>query len=139
MSCALSAFAEPLLGSRSARDLRFMNPTGAPEPLGDSGRIVWGIFVFDGRCAREHPWVQPPSPRVIRAESFGGFCVLQAGEFLFCQRVRASAPASVAPEPGLIRAESSGGCCQRACVRVFSVEAELSTRASLRHRGVYSF
>ena len=37
-------WAEPLLGSRSMRDPGFMNPTGAPEPLGDSGRIVWGIF-----------------------------------------------------------------------------------------------
>jgi len=40
MSCALSAWAKPLLGSRSARDPGFMNPTGALEPPGDSGRIV---------------------------------------------------------------------------------------------------
>ena len=51
------------------RDPRFMNPIGAPEPSGDSGRIVWGVFV------------------------------LPAGEVLFLQRVRASAPAGVAPEP----------------------------------------
>ena len=28
------------------RDPGFMNPIGAPEPLGDSSRIVWGIFVL---------------------------------------------------------------------------------------------
>ena len=39
-------WAEPLLGSRSMRDPGFMNPIGAPEPPGDSGRIVWGIFVL---------------------------------------------------------------------------------------------
>ena len=33
-------WAEPLLGSRSARDPRFMNPIGAPEPPGDLGKIV---------------------------------------------------------------------------------------------------
>ena len=33
-------WAEPLLESRSMRDPGFMNPTGAPEPPGDSGRIV---------------------------------------------------------------------------------------------------
>ena len=44
MSCVLSAWDEPLLGSRSTRDLGFMNPTGAPEPPGDSGRIIWGFF-----------------------------------------------------------------------------------------------
>ena len=37
-------WAEPLLGSRSMRDPGFMNPTGAPDPLGDSGRIVWGVL-----------------------------------------------------------------------------------------------
>jgi len=37
---------EHLLGSRSVRDPGVMNPTGGPEPLGDSGRVVWGIFVL---------------------------------------------------------------------------------------------
>ena len=43
-SCVLfttsSAWAELLLGSWSMRGPRFMNPTGALEPPGDSGRIV---------------------------------------------------------------------------------------------------
>ena len=50
MSCALSAWAEPLLESRSTRDPGFMNPTGAPEPPGDSGRIVRGVFVSGRVC-----------------------------------------------------------------------------------------
>ena len=48
MSCALfatlSAWAEPLLGSQSMRDPGIINPTGALEPPGDSGRIVWGFL-----------------------------------------------------------------------------------------------
>ena len=53
----LSAGLSLLLGSRSMRDPGFMNPTRAPEPPGDSGRIVRGIFVFAGGCARAHPRV----------------------------------------------------------------------------------
>ena len=34
MSCALYVWAEPLLGSQSARDPGFMNPTGAPGLFG---------------------------------------------------------------------------------------------------------
>jgi len=59
----VGCWAEPLLGSRSLRDLGFMNPTGAPEPLGDSGGIVWGIFVLmmdaherTHRCSPQAPW-----------------------------------------------------------------------------------
>ena len=55
--CNVAYWAEPLLKSWSARDPGFMNPTGAPEPLGDSGRIIWEIFVFDGGYARAHPRV----------------------------------------------------------------------------------
>jgi len=44
MSCMLSAWAEPWRGNRSPRDPGFTNPTGAPEPPGDSSRIVQGIF-----------------------------------------------------------------------------------------------
>ena len=54
------------------RDPGFMNLTGAPEPLGDSGRIVWGIFVSTAG-ARER--TRGCSPWVIRAESSRGFCL----------------------------------------------------------------
>ena len=51
----------------------------APEPPGDSGRIVWGVFHFasegvfrfDSGCMRAHPWVYPPSLR-LTGESVGG-------------------------------------------------------------------
>ena len=60
--CNVAYWAEPLLGSRSVRDPGFMNPTGAPEPLGYSGRIVWeifrvcqrGRFCFVSGCTRAH-------------------------------------------------------------------------------------
>ena len=56
MSCVLPALAEPWHGSRSPRDPGFMNPTGAPEQSGDSGRIVQGIFVLPAgvrECTRD--------------------------------------------------------------------------------------
>jgi hypothetical protein len=62
-------------------DPGFMNPTGAPEPLGDLGRIVWGIFgLTEGACERTHGY----SPRVIRVESSRrGVSCCQLGNFLF--------------------------------------------------------
>jgi len=53
------------------RDPEFMNPIGAPEPLGDSDRIVWGIFVLPTGVA--------PEPQAVRAEPVGG--VVLAGVY----------------------------------------------------------
>ena len=70
MSCVLSVWAEPWRGSRSPRDPGFMNPTGAPEPPSDSGRIIWGIlFLAAGARERTHGC----NPRAVQAESSRGF------------------------------------------------------------------
>ena len=45
----LFSWAEPWRRSRSPRDPGFMNPTGALEPPGDSGRIIQGIFILTAR------------------------------------------------------------------------------------------
>ena len=59
------------------RDPGFMNPTGAPEPPGDSSRIVWGIFVLTaGARERTHGC----SPRAIQVDFSVGFFVLLVGE-----------------------------------------------------------
>ena len=52
MNYMLFSWAEPGRGSQSLRDPGFMNPTGAPKPLGDLSRIVRGIFCLAGGCAR---------------------------------------------------------------------------------------
>ena len=116
MSYVLSAWAEPWRGNRSPRDPGFMNPTGAPEPLGNSGRIVWGIsFLTAGARECTHGC----SPWAIRVESSRGFFVLPMGEVLFHQRVRMSAPVGVAPELPGDSDRIAWGFCQRACVRHF--------------------
>ena len=65
-SCAsfatLSTGASLLLGSWSMRDRGFMNPTGAPEPPGDSGRIIWGIFVLTAGACERTRWCSPRAP-----------------------------------------------------------------------------
>ena len=46
MNNMLFSWAEPWRRSRSLRDPGFVNPTGAPEPPGNSSRIVQGTFVL---------------------------------------------------------------------------------------------
>ena len=77
MSCVQPAWAEPWRGSQSPRDPRFMNPTGALEPSGDSGRIVQGIFILTAGV-REH--THGCSPQAVRAEPSRGFSMLLVGE-----------------------------------------------------------
>ena len=51
------------------------SPTVAPEPLGDSDRISWGVFSISSEllCQRVRASTpEPLSPRVIRVESPGG-------------------------------------------------------------------
>ena len=63
-------------------------PVGvAPEPLGDLGRIIWGVFhVASGGSfvssagARER--TRGCSPRAIRVESSEGFRVASGGSFV---------------------------------------------------------
>jgi len=55
-------WAKLLLGSRSMRDQGFMNPIGAPEPLGDSDRIAQGVIRLARGCAQAHPTGVAPEP-----------------------------------------------------------------------------
>ena len=82
------------------RDPRFMNPIGALEPPGDSGKIIRGISVLP-MGAREHTrGCSPRAPRRFVPNRLGVFLSLSMGDvFLFCRRVRVSAPAGVAPSP----------------------------------------
>ena len=58
-----------------------MNPTGAPEPPGDSGRIVRGIFVLPAG-AREHTNGRSPrAPGRFGQNRLGGFLCCQWGSF----------------------------------------------------------
>ena len=100
MSYVLSARAEPWCGSRSPRDPGFMNLTGAPEPLGDSGRIVRGIFVLLASARECTHGCSPRAPGRFGQNRLGGFlCCQRERFFALCRRVRASAPMGVAPEP----------------------------------------
>jgi len=109
-------------------DPRFMNPTGALEPPGDSGRIVWGIFVLT-MGARER--TRGCSPHVVRAElSRGFFHVDSGGSFILS--------AGVAPEPlgdssRIVWGVLLAGVC--ACILV---EMELSTKVPCVAEAVFS-
>ena len=56
MSCSLSAWAEPLLGNQSTRDLGFMNPTGTKledlyaKALSCMKRAQYGWILDSGAC-----------------------------------------------------------------------------------------
>ena len=81
----LDSWAEPWRGSRSPRDPGFVNPTGAPEPPGDSSRIVRG-FILSCR------WVRASAPVGVAPEPLGGsgrtgwgvFYVVSRRGFLRC-------------------------------------------------------
>jgi len=108
-------WAELLLKSRAMRDLGFMNLTGALEPPGDSGRIVWGMFVLTvGARERTHEC----SPRAIRVESSGGFLCCQREKFRFVSGCARAHPWVYPPSPRVIWVESPEGVCQRASVCV---------------------
>ena len=110
------------------REPEFMNPTGAPEPPGDSGRIVWGIFVLTaGARERTHGC----SPRAIQVDFSVGFFVLLVGEVLSCQRVHPSAPTGVAPEPPGDSGRIAWGVLSADVCACILVETESSTKASL--------
>ena len=83
---------ELLLGSEPIRDPGFMNPIGALEPPGDSGRIVWGIFVLPAgevfvlsAGARERTrGCSPQAPGRFGQDRLGG--VVSAGVRVFSLR-----------------------------------------------------
>ena len=78
-----------------------MNPTGAPEPPSDSGRIVRGIFVLMAGARERTRGCSPRAPGRFGQNWLGGLLCLSAGEVFLrlCRRVRVSAPMGVAPEP----------------------------------------
>ena len=60
-------------GNRSLRDPGFMNPIGALETPGDSGRIVWGIFVLTAGAHERTRGCSPRAPGRFRQNHLGGF------------------------------------------------------------------
>ena len=87
-----------------------MNPTGAPEPPGDSSRIVGGIFVLPVGARERTHGCSPRASGRFGQNRLGGFSMFVSGRgFPFRWRVHASAPAGVAPEPQAVWAEPAGG------------------------------
>ena len=85
----LSSRVEPWHGTRSPRDPGFMNPIGAPEPPGDSGRIVRGIFLSCRRVPASAPAGVAPEPpggsgRAVWGVLFRRACVFLVFETEFC-------------------------------------------------------
>ena len=68
-------WAKPLLGSQSMRDPGFMNLIGAPDSLGDSGRIVWGIFVLTAGARERTRGCSPRDPGRFGQNRLGDFCL----------------------------------------------------------------
>ena len=60
------------------RDPGFMNPTGAPEPLGDSSRIIWGIFFLTAGVRERTRGCSPQAPGYL-SRIIQGFFVLPVG------------------------------------------------------------
>ena len=65
------------------RDPGFMNPTGAPEPLGDSGRIIWGIFVLTAGARECTHGCSPRALGLFGQNRLGGFLCYQWGKYHF--------------------------------------------------------
>ena len=89
------------------RDLGFMNPTGAPEPSGDSGRIILGIFVFTAGARECTRGCSPRAPGRFGQNRLGGFSCCQRGRFFVFVSGCARAHPRVQPlSPQAIQVES---------------------------------
>ena len=93
MNYMLFSWAKPWRGSRSSRDPGFMNPTGAPEALADSGKIVRGVFVLPAGARERTHGCSPRAPGRFVPNWLGGVFEFVNGGCFYVLSV------GVAPEP----------------------------------------